>query len=296
VRVDTSEALAAQLAAEAWDVLFLDVKMPSFSAMAALEVLRSFHIDVPVIVVSGEVGEEARRGTHAGWGLRLPQEGAPREAERHDRPRTARGSSTARAEARSGCASRVGRGLSLRNRFAGVFLTVPDDGMYDAVLRIVLEVMHSPMGFFGCLNQDGALIVQSMIGDGWDQGQMAEASNRFPREMQRNGLWDQAIAEGRSLFENCGGRTPEGLVAIDCVLVVPILHQDAVIGLSSSPTGTSATVRPTPCCWSTWPTWSLRCFAYDGSATSTKSGAGRPSRIYHAAWSSFAPPQQLSST
>jgi sigma-B regulation protein RsbU (phosphoserine phosphatase) len=58
LRVDTEAKLCEALDAQSWDVITCDWVMPRFSAPAALELLRQRGCDIPVIIVSGEVGEE----------------------------------------------------------------------------------------------------------------------------------------------------------------------------------------------------------------------------------------------
>jgi diguanylate cyclase (GGDEF)-like protein len=58
-RVQTGAAMAAALEAETWDVVISDHNMPSFSAPDALKVLHSKGLDLPFIIVSGVIGEEA---------------------------------------------------------------------------------------------------------------------------------------------------------------------------------------------------------------------------------------------
>jgi sigma-B regulation protein RsbU (phosphoserine phosphatase) len=57
-RVETAAALMAALARQPWDVILCDYVMPQFSAPAALQLIREHGIDIPVIIVSGQVGEE----------------------------------------------------------------------------------------------------------------------------------------------------------------------------------------------------------------------------------------------
>jgi PAS domain S-box-containing protein len=57
-RVQTAESMQASLQ-EDWDVVLSDYTMPRFSALAALEVLRQTGRDIPFIIVSGTIGEEA---------------------------------------------------------------------------------------------------------------------------------------------------------------------------------------------------------------------------------------------
>lgn len=68
-QVDTGEAMAAALAERGWDIVISDYSMPNFSALAALEVLRKSGLDIPFIVLSGNIGEETavesmRAGAH----------------------------------------------------------------------------------------------------------------------------------------------------------------------------------------------------------------------------------------
>jgi diguanylate cyclase (GGDEF)-like protein len=58
-RVETGPAMAAALDARPWDLVISDHNMPSFSAPAALKLLRDKGFDLPFIIVSGSIGEEA---------------------------------------------------------------------------------------------------------------------------------------------------------------------------------------------------------------------------------------------
>jgi two-component system cell cycle sensor histidine kinase/response regulator CckA len=66
-RVDDRDAMHAAIEARRWDLIITDWFMPGFSALGALEVARERAADIPVIVVSGTVGEEtAIEALHAG--------------------------------------------------------------------------------------------------------------------------------------------------------------------------------------------------------------------------------------
>jgi signal transduction histidine kinase len=58
-RVEDEPAMRAALAARRTDIVICDYSLPRFSLMAALRVLREHDPDIPLIVVSGMVGEEA---------------------------------------------------------------------------------------------------------------------------------------------------------------------------------------------------------------------------------------------
>jgi signal transduction histidine kinase len=58
-RVDSADGLSAALALQAWDIVLCDYTLPSFDALAALAILRREHVDLPFIIVSGTMLEEA---------------------------------------------------------------------------------------------------------------------------------------------------------------------------------------------------------------------------------------------
>ena len=56
-RVQTAEELRQALASGSWDIILSDYSLPGFDAPTALAVLRDSGQDIPLIVVSGSVGE-----------------------------------------------------------------------------------------------------------------------------------------------------------------------------------------------------------------------------------------------
>jgi two-component system, NarL family, sensor histidine kinase UhpB len=59
-RVDTAAAMEAALDGRSWDLVISDHSMPAFSSSAALELLRRKGFeDLPFIIVSGQIGEDA---------------------------------------------------------------------------------------------------------------------------------------------------------------------------------------------------------------------------------------------
>ena len=68
-RVETPEAFVAALDRQGWDLILCDYSLPHFSAPAALALVKDKQIDLPFIVVSGTISEEAavealRAGAH----------------------------------------------------------------------------------------------------------------------------------------------------------------------------------------------------------------------------------------
>src|SRR5918998_5883410 len=57
-RVETPSAMNAALDKEQWDIIIADYNLPSFSAPAALTLLKEKALDLPFIIVSGSIGED----------------------------------------------------------------------------------------------------------------------------------------------------------------------------------------------------------------------------------------------
>jgi DNA-binding NtrC family response regulator len=59
-RVDTAGEMEEALEEQAWDLVISDHSMPAFSSLAALDLLRGKgFVDLPFIIVSGRIGEDA---------------------------------------------------------------------------------------------------------------------------------------------------------------------------------------------------------------------------------------------
>ncbi len=58
-RVETESAFRQALSEQSWDVIVVDYVLPRFSGIAAIRLVREADLDVPIIMVSGKMGEEA---------------------------------------------------------------------------------------------------------------------------------------------------------------------------------------------------------------------------------------------
>ncbi len=68
-RVDSAEAMKAALERDHWDLIISDYLMPRFSGVVALKILTESELDIPFIIVSGNIGEDIavnamRAGAH----------------------------------------------------------------------------------------------------------------------------------------------------------------------------------------------------------------------------------------
>jgi len=56
-RIETASAMKKALKEKSWDVILCDYKMPKFNAPSAIALVKEAKIDIPIIVVSGTIGE-----------------------------------------------------------------------------------------------------------------------------------------------------------------------------------------------------------------------------------------------
>ncbi|MGD0020701.1 MAG: PAS domain S-box protein [Smithellaceae bacterium] len=67
--VETATAMKKALKEKQWDIILCDYKLPKFNAPSAIALLKEANIDIPLIIVSGTIGEETavecmRLGAH----------------------------------------------------------------------------------------------------------------------------------------------------------------------------------------------------------------------------------------
>ena len=122
------------------------------------------------------------------------------------------------------------RKLAIYNRIADVFLTVPDEEMYERVLDIVLEVLDSRHGVFGYIDQEGSLVCPSMTREIFAQCGMSDADIVFPADSW-SGIWGESLTTKRAILSNSSGKVPEGHIAIARCVFVPIVDREELIGL-----------------------------------------------------------------
>ena len=68
-RIETAAAMTQALEEKQWDIIICDYKMPKFSAPSAIALLKQTKLNIPIIVISGAIGEETaaecmRMGAH----------------------------------------------------------------------------------------------------------------------------------------------------------------------------------------------------------------------------------------
>jgi PAS domain S-box-containing protein len=124
------------------------------------------------------------------------------------------------------------KSLKIQNQISQVFLTCPDDSMYQEVLKLVLHEMNSPFGAFGYIDEEGAWVIPSMKGHVMDECKIQDKTIRFPREKWTNTSWARAFREMRPNYSNeISFRIPIGHAEIRRHIAFPIIMHSQVIAL-----------------------------------------------------------------
>ncbi|PWB78558.1 MAG: hypothetical protein C3F15_01240 [Holophagae bacterium] len=122
------------------------------------------------------------------------------------------------------------RELSLHNTVAEIFLTIPDDQVYERVLEQVMAFLESRDGIFGFVNDDGDLVAPSAAPGGSSCPGVACDPVVFPREGW-GGAWGEALVHRRSVLANRPEPAQPGFPPTSRSIAVPIIDRDHLIGL-----------------------------------------------------------------
>ncbi len=122
---------------------------------------------------------------------------------------------------------------STLNDIFNVFLTAPDEDMYNGVLRVLLRVFDSPLGLFGYIGETGELVLPSLSREVWEACQVPEKSIVFQASCWGESLWGRAIREKRSFRSHGPFHIPAGHIHIKHFLAAPIVFGGETIGLIS---------------------------------------------------------------
>jgi PAS domain S-box-containing protein len=229
-RVQTAEDLQTALEKDEWDLVISDYYMPNFDGLEALRVVREFSSELPFIIVSGAVGEDLAvdvvlKGAQdyiMKDNLKRLVPAVRRELSEYNEKKKHHETALKLQESREE--------LSLRNRIQEIFFLHPGREMYSEVLKVVLGALESEMGLFGFIDEAGDLVCPSLTEEVWDQCQMPDKALVLSKESWK-GIWGRAMTEHQTLFSNEPMGVPEGHVAIEKAVAVPILHDGSPIGL-----------------------------------------------------------------
>jgi two-component system, cell cycle sensor histidine kinase and response regulator CckA len=143
-RVENAAAMRAALVRQPWDIAIADYALPLFSGPAALAMLREAQIDLPVIIISGTVGEVTVVDMiHAGADDYLLKEHLPRLVPAVERALREAGGRQARREAEQALQESERRCRSLLENASGIVAVLDAAG----VIRYVSAPLCGILGY-----------------------------------------------------------------------------------------------------------------------------------------------------
>ena len=119
--------------------------------------------------------------------------------------------------------------IKVRNQISEEFSNTSDDKVYDNVLQIILDILDSDIGYFGYINEEGALVSPSLTRKVWHKCEMPEKDIVFPKE-QWGGVFGESLKQEKTIIKNEGLNPPQGHIPLENALCVPILYQGKLIG------------------------------------------------------------------
>jgi len=123
------------------------------------------------------------------------------------------------------------RELKIRNRIAEIFLTIPEEEMYEEILKVILENLESEYGCFGYIDQrTGSLVFPSMIQNIFDQNLIPAYKKIFPKDDCLR-IWGEISKEKKIIYSNNPRSVSEGHAPITRFMAVPIIYCDELIGI-----------------------------------------------------------------
>jgi PAS domain S-box-containing protein len=127
---------------------------------------------------------------------------------------------------------RVEEQLQTEAKIAEIFLSAPDDEMYQSILDLALASVKSPLGLFGFIDEERDLLVPAMKGSAMGTSRPVGATPRFRREDWGDSSWARALRKKTPIYSNeLSLRTPPGHVNISRHISFPILFRGEAIGL-----------------------------------------------------------------
>jgi len=127
-------------------------------------------------------------------------------------------------------AEEISHRLILLNEISNIFLTIEDEDIYGEVIKVIKNYFESKHGFFGYLDQDGALICPSLDASIVSGFNIPGKTVKFPPD-KWGGLWSRTLKEKKTFCSNGPFNAPKWHISLKNALSAPILFGSNVIGI-----------------------------------------------------------------
>jgi PAS domain S-box-containing protein len=122
------------------------------------------------------------------------------------------------------------RKLGYLNRIAQIFLMYEGSSSAQHILDAIIEAAESSVGVFGQIDGQGNLTIKAVSEEAVKKGPGWLDRKDYPHAINR-GIWERAIAEGKSFFENRPVAFSRSHHPISRVLSTPLTYQGRVTGV-----------------------------------------------------------------
>jgi len=122
------------------------------------------------------------------------------------------------------------RKLTLRNQIGDLFLRIPDNDVYGAILLLLQGIFNSRYGLFGSIEEDGSLVFPPQENIEHNLGAVVKEIPKVPRA-KWEGIWYQVLVEQRTICLNNPFKEKLLSQSFSRMVVTPILYGGKSIGL-----------------------------------------------------------------
>ncbi|OLS12294.1 MAG: two component system histidine kinase [Promethearchaeota archaeon CR_4] len=122
------------------------------------------------------------------------------------------------------------RKLTLRNQIGDIFLRIPDNDVYGAILLLLQGIFNSCYGLFGYIEEDGSLVFPPQENIENNIEVIVKKIPKIPRT-KWEGIWNQVLVEQRSICINKPFKEISLSQSFSRMIITPILYGGKSIGL-----------------------------------------------------------------
>lgn len=119
--------------------------------------------------------------------------------------------------------------LQLHERISKLFLTSGIEELFHELLLLLLKTFNCRYGYIGYIDDDGNLNCPSMTREVWDECNIQDKNNIFPRTSW-GGKWGESLLEQKTVLHNNILNTPKGHIRLHNTLIVPLIVDNSLTG------------------------------------------------------------------
>jgi PAS domain S-box-containing protein len=124
---------------------------------------------------------------------------------------------------------RLRRELDVRNRVITMFLDYPDEEVYGAISRVLMEALDSGRAMVGWTDANGTLVCPMRMEDRPPDPVVGPGRVELSQDVW-GGIWGRAMEQKAVQWTNSSQASAKGHIKVDRVICAPIVHRESVVG------------------------------------------------------------------